>query len=480
MWGSSIIGEGLESYDETQWIMKQLSQHPLIKSGIITPPRMGEDTEPSVSQGEGQVPPTSGTTPKNPKQEEDEKKKLAEMMMQMSFSNNGDGWFEYYFNNDADTLVKNLRGKRRIHKHLREEIDSAINAIRIMKRLEVERTLHLLPWVDEHRGTIDSIGLNDRDLKALRKFGESREVSLRQACHAWEGANEVIAKLSQVEGEWDKEQRALWVEAMQKRKDAKKQWSSTLHQADVLNKTEAIWLNKAIDTLNNGPLSSRDIVSLMLDNGAPKKGLTTSKIGQLMKTYGPEYDIVKTSSRWEISPPDGGIIFKDLWAYAAGFLDADGYITITKRGEPRAGIIATGSRGRLHCEQLHKSLGCGVLQLDLKVHKNSKRSQHRLQFYSMSDLKKLLKGVKPHLRLKKQQAGAVLELLDLRGREGDIISKRKTELHNIVKWANWSDVKGAELLAEWGVSEDEVQSWGQADPELIQLVDDANKISEAI
>ena len=43
-------------------------------------------------------------------------------------------------------------------------------------------------------------------------------------------------------------------------------------------------------------------------------------------------------------------------------LDADGYITITERGEPRAGFIATGERGRMHCEELHKHIGAGVLQ----------------------------------------------------------------------------------------------------------------------
>jgi hypothetical protein len=68
---------------------------------------------------------------------------------------------------------------------------------------------------------------------------------------------------------------------------------------------------------------------------------------------------------------------------------ADGYITITGRGEPRAGFVATGQRGRSHCEQLHKTLDCGVLQLDQKISKTSNRTQHRLQFYSKGDIEKL-------------------------------------------------------------------------------------------
>ena len=80
-----------------------------------------------------------------------------------------------------------------------------------------------------------------------------------------------------------------------------------------------------------------------------------------------------------------GLVLKgaDIWGYSA-FLDADGRYT-TDRGEPRA--IATGERGRLHCEHLHKELGCGVLQLDQKIYKNGQRSQHRISFYSKDDLK---------------------------------------------------------------------------------------------
>jgi len=171
---------------------------------------------------------------------------------------------------------------------------------------------------------------------------------------------------------------------------------------------------------------------------------------------------------------DDHLILKDPWAYTAGFLDADGYITITKRGEGRAGIIATGDRGRLHCEQLHKTLGCGVLQLDLKLHKNSKRSQHRLQFYSKADLQKLLKNTRPFLKLKTKQADCVLELLDLRGRTSDLVKQRRDDLYRVVKWENWRDVKAEELLDDWNVDEQVVTSWAQEDPEMIRLVDDAS------
>ena len=133
-----------------------------------------------------------------------------------------------------------------------------------------------------------------------------------------------------------------------------------------------------------------------------------------------------------------------------------GYITITKRGEPRAGFIATGERGRIHCEQLHKTLGCGVLQLDQKVYKDGQRSQHRLQFYSKDDMRKLLTGITPHLQMKNLQAKAVLEFLD-----ADI--ERKSQLRRVVQYENWRDTaKGQELLQEWGVDQESINKWSEA------------------
>ncbi len=257
--------------------------------------------------------------------------------------------------------------------------------------------------------------------------------------------------------------------AVKLRKESKSMWKTTLHQAEKLSNKDAIVLQKAVDLLiEHGAMTSRGILTHMTGEDGRNKGLPSSQqLGALMKTYGPEYDIVKSGPNWEVLTNDLHLVMKDPWAYAAGFLDADGYITISKRGEPRAGIVATGLRGKHHCENLYKMLDCGVLSLDLKVHKSSKRSQHRLQFYSKADITKLLKGTMPHLRLKKNQARHVLEHLSLRGQDGDLINKRRNELYRLVKWENWSDVRGDELLEEWKVDEREVLSWDRSDPELI-------------
>ena len=447
-WGTLILGDDYDSVVKEEdsgrfWVTEQLLQHPLLKSGLIldesleVPPRFRD--QPVVHE------PVSDTA----------------------------GWFDSTFGIDANQLVKNLRRRRRVHKQYRGEIDDSIALIRALKKMEVDSILRSIPWIEGYEETVKRLGLSDRDLKSLRKFAERREVSLKQACIQWDNANEVITKLASL-GDLDSEQQNLWAEAVEKRKEAKQMWRHTLHQTDTLSKDESMWLTSAADLLlGEGPMGSRQIVERLIKYDARNKSLTPQRMGALLKMYGSEHDIVKNGTRWESEHLNHDLLLKDPWAYAAGFLDADGYITITKRGEPRAGMIATGTRGKLHCEQMHKTLGCGVLQLDLKIHKNSRRSQHRLQFYGAADLRQLLKGVLPHLRLKKTQAKAVLELLDLRGRSSDIVKNRRLDLYRIVKYANWEDVKGKELLEEWKVDEQGLASMQTIDPEVIRLVDDA-------
>jgi len=443
--GDDYDAETDEPDADRAWVIKQLMQHPLFKSEQLVTPQF------------------EGDAPFTPEVESEP--------VQFRDGEVVDGWFEDQFGKTASELVKDLRMKRRVHKEFTGDIDELIEAVRKAKHAEIESVLLGVPWTSEYIEPIRGLGLTDRDLKALRKFGGVREISLKQACIQWGNSNIVLKRMAEVEGEWDDEQRALWVEAIDKRNESRSMWRGSLHQADSLNKSEAAYLNVASDILSvRGPMDTRALLENMSHLDGRNKGFSVQKLGALLKVYGPEYNIAKHLEKWELLSSDS--IIKDPWAYAAGFLDADGYITISKRGEPRAGIIATGERGRVHCEQMHKMLDCGVLQLDLKVHKSSKKSQHRLQFYSADDLRTLLKGTLSHLRLKKKQAACVLELLDLRGRDGDMITKRRDELFKIVKWENWHDVKGDELLEEWNVDEQEVLSWGRSDPEVIRLVDD--------
>ena len=466
MWTGSIIKN-----EEINAILRKAG-------ATISAPKMG-DGSPTQSQGEGSLSSTPILPKPNAQQEKEEEEKIQQTVQeQLQRSMPQNGWFESMFGRGAETMVKDLRMARREHKDMRDDIDLAINAIRIAKREEVQSTLQSLSWADNHMPSIRALGVSDRNLHALRKHGVTREISLRRACNMWEKANDVITKLSQVEGDFNKEQLGLWLDSRQMRKDAKTQWKKTLHPIDDIKKQEAIWLTRSSQLLSErGPLSPNEIYNSI---GSPKQ-LSIREMNSILKTHGVEFDIERIGSNYGIIRDDA-VIVKDIWAYAAGFLDADGYITITKRGEPRAGFVATGGRGKIHCENLHKALECGVLQTDLKIHKTSTRSQHRLQFYSEDDLRKLLKGINPHLQMKKAQASAVLQLLDLRGAKSNLVKSRRDELYRIVKWENWKDVphEREKLLREWKVEEHEVRAWGQRDNEVIRLVDDIHRIERLI
>ncbi len=477
VWASQIIGDDYDAKSDEEdsdrnWVIRQLAQHPLFKSGSISTPKFAENP-PTPDKGSGKLQPTQPPA-KDPKEEERRKKEMEGMVLAGDISH---GWFENVFGKTPNEIVKDLRMKRRDHKQYREDIDDAIKMIRMTKEMEVDNTLKKLSWGGEHLMTIKSLGLSDRDLKALSRFGENREVSLRQSCMQWERADKMLTKLASID-DLNEEQQRLWVDANNLKKEAKKMWRHTLHQSEQLTKRDAMFLHKSKELLDTeGPMDSRSLHSHMTNTDGRSRGVpSVQQLGALLKVYGPEFDIIKNKGSWESLSTDTDVILKNPWAYAAGFLDADGYITISKRGEPRAGIIATGDRGKIHCENMHKILDCGVLSLDLKIGESSKRSQHRLQFYSKADLNKLLKGVLPHLRMKKEQANYVLQHLNLRGRDNDLINKRREQLYRLVKWENWKDVKSDELLAEWNVDEGEVLSWARQDPEVIRLVDDASML----
>ncbi len=374
------------------------------------------------------------------------------------FAPNGDGWFESKMNCTAGQLVKRLRKARRHNKNSSSDIDLFIDDVRTIKALETELTIRNLSWANGVEHCIKGLGLSDRSLKHLRQFGEARSISLQQACQLWDKAEVTMKMLDEHEDVWGVEEQQAWANAMRDRSDARKMWRTALFHADKLSKAESGYLEFVAEELKKGPMRVSILQDNMNEAGLLRKSFTTRKFTTLLNMYGEEFDIIKGAERGSyVRVANDGLVLKDVWAYGAGFLDADGYITITERGEPRAGMIATGERGRVHCEDLYKTMDCGVLQLNNKVHKNSTRSQHRLQFYSKADLRKFLTGVMPHLKMKGMQAKAVLAFID----ESDPV--RKEELKRLVRFKNWEDdsKKASELLNSWGVDADTIGKYAE-------------------
>jgi hypothetical protein len=378
----------------------------------------------------------------------------------LSFPPNGDGWLESSVGRSADDMIRSLRKMRRHDKTQVDEIDGMIEDIRTLKALETQATVKSLSWSDEHDNAIRNLGLSDRNLKSLRKFGETRSLSLIQACELYEKADSTLKKLDTHEGGWGTEEEQAWASAMNDRSQAKKMWRTTLRQTENLAKHQQNALEFAANELQTkGPLSSRQIVEKGVEEKIlHKTKMTPASMSKLLKIYGEEVDIYKGVNKGTFVKLDHtGLIIKDVWSYAAGFLDADGSIFITERGEPRASFVATGTRGRTHCEQMHKALGCGNLALDQRISKKSNRTTHRLMFNSKADIQKLLKGILPHLKMKGMQAKAVLEYIE------NSDSTRKSELKRLVTYENWKDdkKKASALLQDWGIGAEDLTKYAE-------------------
>lgn len=88
-------------------------------------------------------------------------------------------------------------------------------------------TIKMLSWATPYNNTIKQLGLNDRKLKSLRKFGESRCVNLERACMMWDKAEQTLKMLDEHEDVWGVEEQQAWAMAMNDRSAARKMWSNT-------------------------------------------------------------------------------------------------------------------------------------------------------------------------------------------------------------------------------------------------------------
>jgi len=429
MWGSMFIGDEYDvplhvADDFSNIVLKNLSQHPHFQPQDVPLKSLNVLTK------------QNDVTPK--------------------FAKNGDGWFETTYGKDANTIIRMCRKMRRHDKAFKNEYDGIIKDIRRVKAYEIDSTIKSLTWADGLEDVIRNIGLNDRSLKALRKFGDSRSVSLQKACHQYLKAMTVLQHLNG-KTDWDIDDQQNWVDANDMKKHAQKMWKNTLHQIDGLKKTEVSALEFASDLLQKeGALGSREIVRR--GYGTLNKAMTPGRMSALLKMYGEEVDVYKGSTRQTfVKQGTNGFIIKDMWAYTAGFVDADGSIFISERGDPRVTIVASGDNGKAHCEELQKAIGCGRLVSDQKLAKNTIKPVHRLIFSSKSDIRDILKGVLPHLKLKSLQAKAVLNYIEQKD------TMRKNELYQLVTYNNWKEHKNkaASLLDKWGLSADTIGGYAE-------------------
>ena len=161
------------------------------------------------------------------------------------FSKTGDGWFESHMGCTANDIVKRLRKSRRTNKDQKGDIDELIQDVRTIKALEFENTLKMHDWLEENSRIVRAFSPSERDMKALRKFADTRKVNLLRSFKQWEMSEEILAKLEEFDDVWGDDEKDAWVKAMQGRRDAKMMWKNTLHQIDRLSEKDALMVRKA-------------------------------------------------------------------------------------------------------------------------------------------------------------------------------------------------------------------------------------------
>ena len=240
-----------------------------------------------------------------------------------------------------------------------------------------------------------------------------------------------------------------------------KYWESSLRRGDEYNSNYSSCFknmtnakrdfNKIIK--NIAPVKSNvteQLNDFVLKSVCNEQGISARQIydrlpNKLHRRASPQI-ICKIADKMDITNIDGEYyklpmeIKKDLHAYTAAFIDSDGYITMDRNFNPRIGIIATGNRGKAFVTELHKELGCGKLHLDQKS-PQATRAVQRLNFYSQSDITKLLSKCRPYFRMKGDNADILTELIRIKKnhKKEPWAKERMGELFKLTKWANHAD-----------------------------------------
>ena len=363
-----------------------------------------------------------------------------------SFPKTGEGWFESQIGKTAEELISDLRKSEGL-----QGVSDLIKSIEQVHLQETKATLDSMEWADNHHDTIIQLGLDERTLKSLRIYGELKKNTLQRLCVQWENADSILKSLDQFHDVWGQEETNAWESAMESKQEAKKMWKSALNQFNTLSKEQQKWLIMAKAELeDSGPLGARIITERLIEKGV--KRMNVNRMAKLLKMYGEEIAILKGHKKGEyMAAKNGNIIIKDIWNYAAGFIDDAASFTITERNEPRITIIAKGDRGRLHCSQLHDNLGFGALQLNKSVSTNEPNT-HQIEFRGQ-DAAKLLSGSLPHIVEKSKVAKAMAHYF----LEPDNILMKQ-----YVQYQSWNGTHKAEkALRQWGVDQDTVLSWAE-------------------
>tara|TARA_R110001592_G_scaffold166144_4_gene401008 strand:+ start:889 stop:2808 length:1920 start_codon:yes stop_codon:yes gene_type:complete len=351
------------------------------------------------------------------------------------------------YEQDIPAVIKTLRKERRSLKgQYRDSMTKSIDSLIEGYSEHIDKCIDSLYWLHPYKTTLRKMTFKESDLRKLHsvKEAEGRRNIVDSLCKYWEAdLDKREVNYGRVYASLDKDMRLSKSEF---RKNLK-QIPDVVLRKNIKEKTQEFILKEVCD---NQGISARQIHDRMPSQLYDRNSWNTiSKISKGL-------DIVSLEGKYYKL---NGEIKKNIWAYTAAFIDSDGYITMDRKYNPRVGLVATGDRGKVFMQEIHKAIGFGKLHLDQKSPQNT-RPVNRLNFYSQDDVYNLLVKCLPHFRMKGPNAQLLLELVRIKKghKKTSWYKDRCGEIFKLMKWENHRDHVGFDFEKE-GIYKDDIQKY---------------------
>ena len=345
--------------------------------------------------------------------------------------------------NIPDLVRKMRKARRKLKGDSRIRMSEAIDTVIDGYADHINKCIDSIYWIKPYKIPLLKMRFNEKDLSKLNKLSEVKErrTVVDSLCKLWE------IDLKKNGMAFGSEYAKLEKESRLAKKEFREELKKVSDQSLVKSKKE-----RTLDFIIKAICENPGIGLLNIHDQMPNqlhKVNSTNTISKMIK-------------KLEVGSYDGSYyklpneLKKNIWAYTAAFIDSDGYITMDRNHNPRIGLVATGERGKVFMNEMHKSIGFGKLHLDQKSPQDT-RPVNRLNFYSQDDVVNLLTKCLPHFRMKKGNAELLLELVRMKKsyKKAEWYKSRCEEIFKLMKWENHKDHVGFDFTKE-GIYVDDI------------------------
>ena len=332
---------------------------------------------------------------------------------------------------------RKLKGDSRIR--MSETIDTVIDGYAD----HIHKCIDSIYWITPYKIPLLKMRFNEKDLSKLNKISEVKERRniVDSLCKLWE------IDLNKTDMAFGSNYAKLEKESRLAKKQFREELKKISDQSLIKSKKEKS-LDFILKSICENPGIGLGTIHDQMPNNLHKAN-STNTISKMIK----KLEVSSINGAYYKLPSE---LKKNVWAYTAAFIDSDGYITMDRNHNPRVGLVATGERGKVFMNEMHKSIGFGKLHLDQKSPQDT-RPVNRLNFYSQGDVVNLLTKCLPHFRLKKGNAELLLELIRMKKsyKKADWYKSRCDEIFKLMKWENHKDHVGFDFAKE-GIYVDDI------------------------